>query len=292
MKKFTYSITIEVEAENEDIGKEKLQEILVDECPDFKDPEQWILRKTSEDGISYDLETGRITDEEVAAAVTGNAPITQTIKEKAAAIIEEALAKNEKDITGTLLVLEMLREAFRMDPVSVHILLSNRVGCSRYFAKKHPHIECAPTNIDPDRYTVSTLGYINGLLSVLNQGRVCMVFRDLDDGESKVMTDFDIYEPDKPRDYKSKEWKNYIEDHREALIELSCIDDLEEEEIQEALDSIDDRYEIIYRLSTYFFDNCDGHHSPSGSAKEWVRKKFPDLYTEALDGFLEGRHDT
>lgn len=294
MKKFTYSINLDVEAGSEKEAQEILKDILNDKCPDCTDTENWVLRKTSDGGISYDLETGRITDEEMAAAATGKKPITKTIREKAAAMLEEALAKNEKDITGTLLVLEMLEEAFRMDPVSVHTLLCNKVECSQEFAEQHPYIECRPTYIDPERYTVGTLGYINGVLSALNQARVCMVFEDVheeDDGP-RPMSGFDIYEGDKPRDYKSRQWQKYLDDHREALIELHCLEGEGEDEIDEVLNSIVDRDQIIYTLSTYFFDNSGDSNSPSAESKEWVRKKFPDLYKEALEGFFDGNHDT
>lgn len=297
MKKFTYSINIEIEADNEDNAREQLSQILENERPDIDTQDKWKLRKTSEDGISYDLETGRIeglVDPDLVAAAQGQRAVTEQMKEKASGHVQNMLdlRNNEKGIEGTQLILKTLNDAFEMDPVSVHTLLCNRVECSKDFAINHPYIECTPTPIDPDRYHVGTLGYINAILSAFNQARICMVFGDpVEKDGPRPMIGFDIYEQDKPQIFKIKEFEKYVIAHEESLSELFGWDELSEEEIEEEKDKLD-RDRIIYRLSTLFFDNDNGTGKPSLEIKKWVRTKFPDLYKEALEGYLDGHHDT
>lgn len=295
MKKFTYSINIEVEADNEDNAREQLSQILEDKYPDFETQNEWKLRKTSENGISYDFETGRIeglADPDMVAAAQGQKAVSSEMKESVSGHVQNILdlRKNEKGVEATKLVVQTLNNAFKLDPVSVQTLLTNKVECSQDFALNHPFIECSSSPVNSNRYLVGTLGYINAVLSAINQARVCMVLGEPNEDGVRPMTGFGIYENDKPEIIKIEEFESYIKKHEEPLGELFFWKDMTEEEVEEHKSTLT-RDDIIYRLSTYFFDSSN-NGKPSSKTKEWVRKTFPDLYEEALDGFLEGHHDT
>ncbi len=51
-----------------------------------------------------------------------------------------------------------------------------------------------------------------------------------------------------------------------------------------------DRNSVIYDLSTEIFD-AHGHHSLDPLLED-IKKTFPDLYLEVLEGFVSGCHDT
>lgn len=60
--------------------------------------------------------------------------------------------------------IDSLNLAFKQDPVAMRALMINVVPCNKALADDHPTIQCSALE---DGYTVSALGFLNGILGAL-----------------------------------------------------------------------------------------------------------------------------
>ena len=78
------------------------------------------------------------------------------------------------------LAIDALNEAFSQDPVAVRALLINVVPCNKKLAD-HPTVQCGQLE---NGYSVSALGFLNGVLGALGLPLIASQWSDIsnDDG--------------------------------------------------------------------------------------------------------------
>jgi hypothetical protein len=70
---------------------------------------------------------------------------------------------------------DVLNEAFAIDPKALFALMTNKIPCSRMFIA-HPHIEVDKANLVEEECLLGPLGLINGVLASMGEPTLALNF--------------------------------------------------------------------------------------------------------------------
>lgn len=101
---------------------------------------------------------------------------------------------------------------------------------------------------------------------------------------------------------ENKQWKEFITENT-ILFEFACEhlytyeNQVDENEKQREFDSICIKGldGLCHTIATNFFDLSEGAQIKNMNFKQyrtWLKKNYPEIYEQALEFYLDGKHDT
>lgn len=106
------------------------------------------------------------------------------------------MTTEELQLEQTHSAISALNNAFKSDPKAIWTLFNAYTTCNEELAN-HPTVQVLAQEVEgKERFTVGTLGIINGVIEAALGHRICIMTSEPNDNGQRELLGFDIYKPE------------------------------------------------------------------------------------------------